>query len=91
MADSNSTKKAPDFFVCIAEVTDADRKERRKSYPVRVAGAWERVKDGKTYIQFGRFKLNALITRNTQIVLFENTAQEEDESLPTEHDDGVPF
>ena len=91
MSDSNGANKAPDFFVCIAEVSDKERKDRVKSYPVRVAGAWERVKDGKTYIQVGRFKLNALITRNTQIVLFENTAQEEDDSLPSEHDDGAPF
>jgi hypothetical protein len=91
MSDSNGTKKAPDFFVCVAEVSDKDRKDRVKSYPVRVAGAWERVKDGKTYIQFGKFKMNVLITRNTQIVLFENTADEEDDSLPDGSDDGIPF
>ena len=63
MADTNGGKKAPDFFVCVAEVSDKERKDRAKSYPVRVAGAWARCKDGKEYIQFGRFKMNVLITR----------------------------
>jgi len=90
MADSTNAKKAPDFFVCVAESSDADRRDRKKSYPVRVAGAWSRVKDGKEYIQVGRFKMNVLITRNTQIVLFENTEREEDDSLPDEND-GSPF
>ncbi len=91
MSDSKGNKKAPDFFVCVAETSDKERKDKVKSYPVRVAGAWLRVKDGKEYIQFGRFKMNVLVTRNTQVVLFENTTNEEDDSLPTEHDDGVPF
>jgi hypothetical protein len=76
----------PNYFLCAEEVTDAERKERKKGYPVRVCSAWV---GEKGQINCGRPKVNLVITRNTRLVLFENTAGEED-AEPGTSDDG-PF
>lgn len=89
MADSVNGKKAPDFFLCVADATDKEREKRIKVYPDRIAGVWHGVKDGKEYFQVGRLRHNVLLTRNSQIVLFENT--EKAPAEPPEDDNGVPF
>jgi hypothetical protein len=88
MADTNGAKKRPDFFLCVAEVTDKEREARVKTYPQRIAAVWHGVKDGVEYYRCGRLRHNVLLTRNSQIVLFENTAQE---TVEEPEDDGTPF